>query len=720
MMMKKTISALLILATATLSNLVMAGPSILDLKHSITDNELVPPESFETKARELEENFYLQNYTVVDRNNRGGEQFATPRVYEERLAALPTEIEMPYNDIVRRFIEMYLGKRRNQLADMLALHTYYGNIFLEELVKEGMPTELQYLPVIESALNPNAVSKAGAGGLWQFMPSTAKGMGMEVSSLVDERRDPRMSSQKAAKYLHDLYDIYGDWSLAIAAYNCGPGNVNKAMRRAGGSKKDFWEIYNYLPKETRSYVPAFIAANYVMNYHDKHGISPTVVKKHLTTDTVQVKNRVHLRQIADVLKIPVEEIRMLNPQFRKDVIPGSDRKAYTLTLPTQQCLAYVMSEEQILAHDAEQYAQRTHVEPGSHNHDNKNNDIAENNGDNNDDAPSVQQSSNEVAQTTSPEVVQNGVRRITHTVEHGENLKDVARRYGVSATDLKRWNHLRRGKVKEGDQLIVELGTADNGNQYAYVPERQHRELRNTTNENTVPMPPAKKEPTPQPDVPSVKNKKPSNVQTPVPSVPRPSRGQTDTRKADNPRNDNNNNTPATRQQKKNNGQPANEQTSNTKRNSKKQTDQAPQQQSTNKKKSNRQDNANNNNSKGNKGNKGNKNNQADNNNKKNSKKNTQKSKTPATTEYTVKKGDSLDKLARENNTTVDALRQANGMKKDETKIQIGQDIKIPKASKNKNNKKEDTKNSKNNKKGNSKNNNTKKDNNKSNNKKKR
>lgn len=704
-MMKKTISALLILASAALGNQALAAPSILDLKHSITDNELVPPESFETKARELEENFYLQNYTVVDRKNNG-EQFATPKVYEERLTALPTEIEMPYNDIVRRFIEMYLGKRRNQLADMLALHTYYGNIFLEELVKEGMPTELQYLPVIESAINPNAVSKAGAGGLWQFMPSTAKGMGMEVNSLVDERRDPRMSSQKAAKYLHDLYDIYGDWSLAIAAYNCGPGNVNKAMRRAGGGKKDFWEIYNYLPKETRSYVPAFIAANYVMNYHDKHGISPTVVKKHLTTDTVQVKNRVHLRQIADVLQIPLEEIRMLNPQFRKDIIPGSDRKSYALTLPTQQCLAYVMSEDEILAHDADLYAQRTHVEPGERNHDNKENEVAENNENKTEENTTVQQPSNEVAQTAPTEVVQNGVRRITHTVEHGENLKDVARRYGVSATDLKRWNHLRRGKVKEGDRLIVELGTAaDNGQQYAQVPERQHRPLRNTSDEKAVPMPPAKKEPTPQPAVPapSVKNTKPSRINEPV-APPRPANAQTDNRKADKPRNNNstNNETPATQPKKKRAEQAAPEQQpqTNKKNNKKKQEEQATPQQSNNKKKQGRQDANNNQNDKKNKNNKNNKNKKA------------QQPKEPAAKEYTVKKGDTLDELARKNNTTVDAIRQANGMKKNADNINIDQKLKIPKGTKDSKNKKEDK--NKNNKKD------TKKDNNKKSGNKKR
>ncbi|MDE5786539.1 MAG: lytic transglycosylase domain-containing protein, partial [Duncaniella sp.] len=214
-------------------SVLSAAPSILDIKHSITDDNVVAPESFESRTRELAENFYLKNYVVLDEDTKVT-NVGTPAEYEDRLKRLPTEIEMPYNSIVGKFIDMYLTKKRTLVADMLALHNYYGRIFLEELEKQGMPTALQYLPVIESALNPNAVSKAGAAGLWQFMIATAKGMGMEVNSLVDERRDPYLSSRKAAEYLKDLYATYNDWSLAIAAYNSGPSAVNKAIRRAGG------------------------------------------------------------------------------------------------------------------------------------------------------------------------------------------------------------------------------------------------------------------------------------------------------------------------------------------------------------------------------------------------------------------------------------------------------------------------------------------------------
>lgn len=431
----------------------MGAQSILEIKNSITDDNIIAPESFETQTRLLEENFYLKNY-VVPGIDLGASQTATPAEYEERLKKLPTEIELPYNSVVGNYINMYLTKRRSLVADMLALHSYYGPIFIEELLKEGMPTELQYLPVIESAINPNAVSRAGAAGLWQFMPATAKGLGMEVNSLIDERRDARLSSRNAARYLKQLYEIYNDWSLAIAAYNCGPGNVNKALRRAGGEgKKDFWEIYNYLPAETRGYVPAFIAANYVMNYYNKHGISPTVIKRHLTTDTVQVNKYIHFDQIAAVLNIPVDEIRMLNPQYRKDIIPG-DYRPYVLTLPTQQCLSYVMSEKRIVEYDADRYARRSYVEPGESSEPEA---VPGDNGVANLAQASRQTSNadtnNEIAQTqlTEKMVVK------THVVTRGESIRDIARQYGVSATDIKRWNQLRRGKVKEGDKLKIEV-----------------------------------------------------------------------------------------------------------------------------------------------------------------------------------------------------------------------------------------------------------------------
>lgn len=448
--MKNLIKKTLITFMAGVAGSLMAYSApklatILDIKHSITDDNVVEPESFEMKTLELEENFYLKKYSQRA-DNTGEPHFGTPEEYEKLLSQLPTEIEMPYNQIVGTFIEKYLGKHRELVADMLALHNYYGNIFVEELLKEGLPLELQYLPVIESALNPNAVSRAGAAGLWQFMPATASGLGLEVNSLVDQRRDPRLASRNAVLYLKQLYEIHGDWTLAIAAYNCGTGNVNKALRRAGGGKKDYWEIYNYLLPETRGYVPAFIAANFVMNYYSKYGIRPTLVKRPLVTDTIQINKRVNFKQIAEILNIPVEEIRMLNPQFRKDVIPG-DNHPYSLVLPSQQCLSYIMSEKSIMAQDADQYARRTYVEPGQ-----SSSEVAVAN--NVETAPSSENAPvnvEPVDASTARKLV-----KLTHVVGRGENLREIAKKYGVSATDIKRWNSLRRGKVKEGDHLVIE------------------------------------------------------------------------------------------------------------------------------------------------------------------------------------------------------------------------------------------------------------------------
>ena len=403
------------------------GLSILDIKHSITDDNIIAPESFETKTRELQENFYLKHFATRAADAGNVPVKGNPAEYEELLSQLPAEIELPYNSIVGNYIDMYLVKRRDLVADMLALNNYYGNISVEELIREKLPLELQYLPVIESALNPNAVSRAGACGLWQLMPTTATGLGLEVNSLVDQRRDPRLASRYAVRYLKQLYDIYGDWSLAIAAYNCGPGNVNKALRRAGGSgKKDYWEIYNFLHPETRGYVPAFIAANFVMNYYGKYGIRPTLVRQKLITDTVLVDKRVHFDQIAQVLNIPVEEIRMLNPQFRKDIIPG-DNHPYALVLPSQQVLSYIMSEQAILDMNSDSYARRTHVEPGE----------------------SLER------QPDGSFFVTRMVSK-THTVGRGENLRSIARKYGVSATDIKRWNNMRSGKVHRGKKLKIQ------------------------------------------------------------------------------------------------------------------------------------------------------------------------------------------------------------------------------------------------------------------------
>ena len=230
-------------------------------------------------------------------------------------------MELPYNDVVQKFIDRYSGRLRHSVTYMLGACNFYIPIFEEALEAYGLPLELKYLPIIESALNPKAVSRVGATGLWQFMLATGKQYGLEVNSLVDERRDPIKASYAAAHYLKDLYNIFGDWSLVIASYNCGPANITKAIHRANG-QKDYWQIYPYLPRETRGYVPAFIAANYIMTYYSDHNICALRTKLPVQTDTIVVNRNVHLQQIAAVLDLDIDMLRTLNPQYRRDVVPG--------------------------------------------------------------------------------------------------------------------------------------------------------------------------------------------------------------------------------------------------------------------------------------------------------------------------------------------------------------------------------------------------------------
>ena len=252
-------------------------------------------------------------------------------VYKARLQALPCVVELPYNQIVKRFILRYVQRGQKQVARMKRMSEYYFPIFEEALDRYGLPYELELMPVIESALNPQAHSHMGAAGLWQFMPATGKRYGLEINSLVDERMDPIKSTEAACRFLKAMYDVFQDWNLVIAAYNCGSGNVSKAIHRAGG-KRDFWSIYPYLPRETRSYLPIFIAANYAMNYSDEHGICPAPLEKIMLTDTILTNRRLHLEQVSTKLEIPLDELRRLNPQYTRDILPGGT--TYALCLPS--------------------------------------------------------------------------------------------------------------------------------------------------------------------------------------------------------------------------------------------------------------------------------------------------------------------------------------------------------------------------------------------------
>lgn len=445
----------LLFISALLTAPVAIADSVLDISDSSRQPSLIMPQSFETDTHKMLEDWYLKNYTVLDYEaDRDGGSPLNDEVILDRLSRMPTIIEMPLNTPVRNAINFYANRKKQLVENMLGLSLYYMPIFEEALERHGLPQELRYLPVIESALVPTAVSRAGAAGLWQFMSPTAKDLGLEVNSLVDQRRDPYLSSEAGARYLKQLFNTYGDWSLAIAAYNCGPGNVNKALRRAGDGKHDFWEIYPFLPAETRNYVPAFIAANYIMNYYKEHDISPALARKPLIVDTVHVSRRVHFEQISDVMGIPVAEIRALNPQFRADIIPG-DIHPYSLVLPSLQVYAYVANEDSIVNHNAQKYARRGIVEPAS--------------------GRVVGGDAN--GEYYDEEVI------LYHKVKKGETLSKIAKKYGVTVGSIRRLNKVGKS-VKAGKKLKIK--TVQRRYRPAPKPQPAEQNVEAQSNESTT------------------------------------------------------------------------------------------------------------------------------------------------------------------------------------------------------------------------------------------
>lgn len=427
-MSKKYISLLIILCCGISGH--TASQNILSISDDAMNPTIIMPESTETDTRAMQESWYLKNYAIIDADaDSRSDGDLSDEVISERLSKLPVTIEMPFNSVVAKSIRFY-ASHKQLVENMLGLSLYYMPIFEDALERHGLPRELKYLPVIESALDPTAKSRAGAGGLWQFMPATGRGLGLEQNSLVDMRFDPYSSSEAAATYLQQLYNTFNNWSLAIAAYNCGPGNINKALRRAGEGKHDFWEIYPFLPAETRGYFPAFIAANYIMTYHKSHNISPALARRPLVVDTVHVSRRVHFEQIAEVLDVPISALRALNPQYRQDVIPG-DLKQYSLTLPSLQAYAYVAYEDSIANHNASLYARRDVVEPST--------------------GVSVTASDNR-GEYVEEETTQ------WHKVKRGETLASIASRYGVSQRDIRKWNRCGK-KVKRGQRLKIKTVT---------------------------------------------------------------------------------------------------------------------------------------------------------------------------------------------------------------------------------------------------------------------
>ena len=390
------------------------------LQAQTTKEELTEfPETMQSDMDSLYWDWQSKNFIFMDENCRmlpEGPK-VSDSVYIDRLSRIPSIIEMPFNDVVKKYIEAYTGRLRNKVSFMLAAANFYMPMFEEALDTYDLPMELKYLPVIESALNPKALSRQRASGLWQFMLRTGKQYGLETNSLVEERFDPQKSTWAAVRYLKELFDIYKDWNLVLAAYNCGPGNVNKAIRRAGGST-DYWEIYPFLPKETRGYVPGFIAANYVMTYYCEHGICPMDSQLPAISDTIHINKDLHLQQVASVCDIDIEQLRSLNPQFKKDIVPGNS-KVYALRLPNNTVNTFIERQDSIYAYEASKYLGKRRT-------------VAVSDG-----------------------TAKNGKGAQYHKIRSGENLGSIARRYGVSVNQIRNLNGIKGNNIRAGRTIRV-------------------------------------------------------------------------------------------------------------------------------------------------------------------------------------------------------------------------------------------------------------------------
>lgn len=395
----------------------------------------------------------------------------TTEEYQERLRRLPVVMEMPYNSVVQKFIDQYSGRLRRTVSYALGAGNFYIPIFEEALDYYGLPLELKYLPVIESALEPKAKSPAGAVGLWQFMLATGKRYDLKVNSLIDERQDPYKSSWAAARYLRDLYKIYRDWNLVIAAYNCGPTNVNKAIHRADGVR-DYWTIYPYLPSETRGYVPAFIAANYIMNYYCEHNICPMKTKIPITTDTVTIMRDLHMQQVAELCNVDVEAIQALNPQYRTQLIPGSSGPM-TLRLPTETLNTFIDLKDSVYNYRVDELLTRRSSVEVDDRLDNRS--VASKR------RAARQQSASESSSSSRSSASKSSSRKSSRssssksssrssrssrkskkekssasaTVRKGDTLIEIAHRNGTTVEKLKKKNKIKGNMIKPGQKLKV-------------------------------------------------------------------------------------------------------------------------------------------------------------------------------------------------------------------------------------------------------------------------
>jgi len=408
---------------------------------NVKDDNMVFPESMEERQDTSIYSWTERMYIHVDPNCVSDELVddVPDSVYIMRLRALPTLIDMPFNDPVRKCLDLYVHRRRSMVERLVGIgYNHYFPVFEEALQRYGMPSELKFLACIESGLRQNAYSRAKAAGLWQFMPATGMICGLEINSFIDERYDLYKSTDAACKYLLQLYNTFKDWPLAIAAYNCGPGNINKAIARSGG-RRTFWEIYNFLPAETRSYVPLFIAATYIMTYHCEHNLCATLGELPPQCDTLMVNTMVHFDQISKVIDVPIDLLESLNPQYIHDIVPGSPEKAKSITLPSEKTVEFIELQDSIFAFQADSLL--------PHNGDlkeipikGKRNTYVKNGGN------AISGGKGGAAPTG---------KGGTHVVQKGQTLSYIAKRYGTSVSRIKSLNGLKGDNIHVGQRLRV-------------------------------------------------------------------------------------------------------------------------------------------------------------------------------------------------------------------------------------------------------------------------
>ena len=447
------IVTLLVVSSSSLQAQVVDDDTEITVTNEKGENETFDlPEAMTSEIDSLLHLYNTKTYLKrdADCNLPNVNKTYEPDVYKDRLRRLPTIMEMPYNNVVQKFIDRYSNELRNAVGIMLGASNFYMPIFEQALETYSLPLELKYLPVIESGLNPKAVSRVGATGLWQFMLATAKNYGLEINSLLDERCDPIKSSYAAANYLSDLYRIFGDWNLVIAAYNCGPDKLTQAIHRAGGSK-DYWKIYPYLPRETRGYVPAFIAANYIMNYYCEHNICPMTTDLPAKTDTILVSRDVHFKQIAQVLNVDEELVRSLNPQYRKDIVIGYTKPS-TLRLPVDKINSFIDQEDSVYAYNADVLlTKRSEVEVAR--------EIPSYSSGRTSASSSRKSYSRSKSKRSRRKSSRSSRRRRssskTVTVRGGDTLSEIAARNNTTVKKLKRLNGLKGNNIRKGKKIRV-------------------------------------------------------------------------------------------------------------------------------------------------------------------------------------------------------------------------------------------------------------------------